>query len=151
MVATQKRRSLTREIAGCHVGLNKSTVILALAYQFSNAPGCTTGLDACRDLIDNAVDPHNINARHDGSNEFCRKAGEHRTMAPDVEALCRPVSAEAPCGADLEDTQLLAGFDAYRLFGSDIPLGANIDWREIRDKSLEALATSHDLRLLAHL
>src|SRR3569833_595327 len=79
------------------------------------------------------------------------RAGEHRTMTPDVEALCRPVSAEAPCGADLEDTQLLAGFDAYRLFGSDIPLAANIDWREVRDKSLEALATSHDLRLLAHL
>jgi type VI secretion system protein ImpA len=72
-------------------------------------------------------------------------------MAPDVEALCRPVSAEAPCGADLEDTQLLAGFDAYRLFGSDIPLGANIDWREVRDKSLQALDASHDLRLLAHL
>jgi len=72
-------------------------------------------------------------------------------MAPDVEALCRPVSAETPCGADLEDTQLLAGFDTYRLFGSDIPLGANIDWRGVRDKSLQALATSHDLRLLAHL
>jgi type VI secretion system protein ImpA len=72
-------------------------------------------------------------------------------MALDTEALCRPVSAEAPCGEDLEDTQLLAGFDAYRLFGSDIPLSANTEWRGIRDAALGALATSHDLRLLAHL
>ena len=62
-----------------------------------------------------------------------------------------PISAEAPCGVDLEDTQLLAGFDAYRLFGSDIPRPADTDWREIRDRSLEALTRSHDLRLLAHL
>ncbi|MFL6606206.1 MAG: type VI secretion system protein TssA [Steroidobacteraceae bacterium] len=68
-----------------------------------------------------------------------------------MESLVEPISAEAPCGADLEDTQLLAGFDAYRLFGSDIPLAADTDWREIRDKSLAALAESHDLRLLAHL
>ena len=72
-------------------------------------------------------------------------------MAREMESLIEPISAEAPCGADLEDTQLLAGFDAYRLFGSDIPLAADTDWREIRDKSLAALAESHDLRLLAHL
>ena len=72
-------------------------------------------------------------------------------MGREMESLIEPVSAEAPCGADLEDTQLLAGFDAYRLFGSDIPLAADTDWREIRDKSLAALAESHDLRLLAHL
>lgn len=72
-------------------------------------------------------------------------------MGRDIEALLEPVSAESPCGADLEDTQLLAGFDTYRLFGSDIPLPADTQWREIRDKSLAALGTSHDLRLLAHL
>jgi|KBSSwiStaDraftv2_1062776.scaffolds.fasta_scaffold00742_2 type VI secretion system protein ImpA len=72
-------------------------------------------------------------------------------MAREMESLIEPISAEAPCGADLEDTQLLAGFDAYRLFGSDVPLAADTDWREIRDKSLAALAESHDLRLLAHL
>ena len=72
-------------------------------------------------------------------------------MAGEIESLIEPVSAEAPCGADLEYTQLLAGFDAYRLFGSDTPLAADTNWREIRDKSLEALAQSHDLRLLAHL
>src|SRR4051794_35339130 len=72
-------------------------------------------------------------------------------MALDIEALCRPVSADAPCGTNLEDTQLLATFDAYRLFGNDIPLRDNIEWRQIRDQALQALATSHDLRLLAHL
>ncbi len=72
-------------------------------------------------------------------------------MAREIESLTEPISAEAPCGVDLEDTQLLAAFDAYRLFGSDVPLPADTDWREIRDKSLEALAQSHDLRLLAHL
>jgi type VI secretion system protein ImpA len=72
-------------------------------------------------------------------------------MGREIQSLLEPLSAEAPCGADLEDTQLLAGFDAYRLFGSDIPLPSDTDWREIRDKSLAALAQSHDLRLLAHL
>ena len=72
-------------------------------------------------------------------------------MAREIESLIEPVSAEAACGADLEYTPLLAGFDAYRLFGSDTPLAPDTNWREIRDKSLEALAQSHDLRLLAHL
>jgi type VI secretion system protein ImpA len=71
-------------------------------------------------------------------------------MDREIESFIEPISAEASCGADLEYT-LLAGFDAYRLFGSDIPLAGDTDWREIRDKSLEALAQSHDLRLLAHL
>jgi type VI secretion system protein ImpA len=72
-------------------------------------------------------------------------------MGQEIESLIEPISADAPCGADLEYTQLLAGFDAYRLFGSDIPLAADTDWRAIRDQSLAALAQSHDLRLLAHL
>jgi type VI secretion system protein ImpA len=72
-------------------------------------------------------------------------------MSPEIESLVEPISEQAPCGADLEDTQLLAGFDVYRLFGSDTPLSADTQWREIRDQSLAALAQSHDLRLLAHL
>ena len=72
-------------------------------------------------------------------------------MGRDIDTLNETVSADAPCGVDLEDTQLLAGFDAYRLFGSGIPLPADTDWRGIRDKSLAALTESHDLRLLAHL
>jgi type VI secretion system protein ImpA len=72
-------------------------------------------------------------------------------MAREIDSLADPISADAPCGTDLEDTQLLASFDAYRLFGRDVPLPPETPWREIRDKSMEALAQSRDLRLLAHL
>jgi type VI secretion system protein ImpA len=61
------------------------------------------------------------------------------------------ISAGHPCGEDLEDTQLLASFDAYRLFGQSAPLAAQIEWRDIRDRSVEALRKSKDFRLLAHL
>ena len=65
--------------------------------------------------------------------------------------LLEAISSESPCGEDLEDTQLLASFDAYRLFGQSAPLSADTDWRDIRDRSLEALGQSKDFRLLAHL
>jgi len=65
--------------------------------------------------------------------------------------LSEPISADSPCGADLEDTQLLASFDAYRLFGQAAPLTDDTDWREIRDRALDAIGTSKDFRLLAHL
>jgi len=66
-------------------------------------------------------------------------------------ALLEAISADSPCGEDLEDTQLLASFDGYRLFGQTAPLPEETDWREIRDRSLEALHKSKDLRLLTHL
>ena len=69
----------------------------------------------------------------------------------DIEKFLQPVSAEQPCGVSLEDTQLLASFDAYRIFGQSTPLANDVDWREIRTHSLEALAQSKDLRLLVHL
>jgi len=72
-------------------------------------------------------------------------------MGLEIKSLLQPVAADAACGVDLEYTQLLAAIDAYRLFGSDIPLAADTDWRALRDKTLEALAQSHDLRVLAHL
>jgi type VI secretion system protein ImpA len=72
-------------------------------------------------------------------------------MTRDIDSLLKPISADAPCGEDLEDTQLLAGFDAFRLFGQDTPLPADTPWRDIREKSDEALEKSRDLRLLAHL
>ena len=85
--------------------------------------------------------------------------------------LLGPISEERPCGENLEDTELLASFDAFRLFGQSRPLGAPVEkdekgtprekripkppespeWVEIRDKALEALARSKDLRLLATL
>lgn len=72
-------------------------------------------------------------------------------MSRELQSLLEPISADAPCGADLEDTQLLASFDAFRIFGSATPLPSDIEWRTVRDRSLEALAQSRDLRLLAHL
>jgi type VI secretion system protein ImpA len=66
-------------------------------------------------------------------------------------SLLEPVSADHPCGADLEDTQLLASFDAYRLFGQVAPLSEETEWREIRDRAIEAIGTSKDFRLLTHL
>jgi type VI secretion system protein ImpA len=65
--------------------------------------------------------------------------------------LLQALSAEHPCGESLEDTQLLASFDAYRLFGQSAPLSTETDWREIRDRSVEALRRSKDFRLLTHL
>jgi type VI secretion system protein ImpA len=65
--------------------------------------------------------------------------------------LLEAITSASPCGQDLEDTQLLASFDAYRLFGQAAPLSAEIAWPEVRDRSLEALAASKDFRLLTHL
>ena len=72
-------------------------------------------------------------------------------MPADPSLLCEPLSPQDPCGVDLEDTQLLASFDAYRLFGRDTLLSAETDWSEIRQRSLDALAQSRDLRVLVHL
>ena len=85
--------------------------------------------------------------------------------------LLEPISAENPCGQNLEDTALLSSFDAYRVFGRGGPLDPPPgtpepesetkaledkrdrppDWGEVRERSLEALRQSKDLRLLAHL
>ena len=79
--------------------------------------------------------------------------------------LLQPIADDRPCGESLEDTDLLASFDTFRLFGQARPLDTpaepnekripkppeSPEWIEIRDKALEALAKSKDLRLLAHL
>ena len=72
-------------------------------------------------------------------------------MDPVVERLVVGISPDNPAGENLEDTQLLASFDGYRVFGQMVPPGVDTDWREIRDKALEGLDQSRDLRLLAHL
>lgn len=66
-------------------------------------------------------------------------------------ALLEPIAGSEPCGQNLEDTALLASFDAFRLFGQATPLDPTPDWRDIRDKALDALTRSKDLRLLAFL
>lgn len=72
-------------------------------------------------------------------------------MDSTLEKLCDPLSEEAPCGTDLEDTALLSSFDAYRVFGQMTPPSDETDWREVNERSLEALQESRDIRLLAHL
>ncbi len=65
--------------------------------------------------------------------------------------VLQPLSADQPCGESLEDTALLASFDAFRLFGQSAPLNPAPDWAQIREQALEALRKSKDLRVLAHL
>src|SRR5687767_5762681 len=65
--------------------------------------------------------------------------------------LLEPVTADAPCGENLEDTPLLASFDTFRLFGQPMPLDPQPQWSEIRNRAAETLARSKDLRLLAYL
>jgi type VI secretion system protein ImpA len=69
----------------------------------------------------------------------------------DASQLVQPITAERPCGDNLEDTALLASFDAFHVFGHSTPLDPAPDWDEVKDRSLEALARSKDLRFLAHL
>jgi type VI secretion system protein ImpA len=76
-------------------------------------------------------------------------------MQVEASILVTPVADDRPCGEDLDEAQplVLAGFDGYRLFGqiTPWPKDKQPDWREIRDRSLEVLAQSRDLRVLAHL
>ena len=73
-------------------------------------------------------------------------------MSPEWnQTLLQPITAEAPCGESLEDTQLLASFDAFRVFGQSTPLDPAPPWGEIKNHALEALGKSKDLRVLAFL
>jgi len=69
----------------------------------------------------------------------------------DCDALVQPLSESEPCGENLEDTQQMAAIDAFRIFGQSTPLKPDTDWRAVREASVEALGTSKDFRLLAHL
>lgn len=64
--------------------------------------------------------------------------------------LLEPISEDAPCGENLEDTQLLASFDGYRVFGQMTPPSGETDWREMRSAAEDALRKSKDFRLLAN-
>jgi type VI secretion system protein ImpA len=67
----------------------------------------------------------------------------------ELDSLVAPLTADNPCGASLEDTQLLASFDAYHLFGQTVQF-PDTDWRAVKSASLDAMGQSKDLRLLAH-
>jgi type VI secretion system protein ImpA len=70
----------------------------------------------------------------------------------ELESLTRPITAELPCGASLEDSRELASFTAYRIFGQGNPWdpAQTPDWPTIRARALETLGRTKDLRLLAH-
>jgi type VI secretion system protein ImpA len=77
--------------------------------------------------------------------------------------LMQPLSESAPCGQSLEDTPVLAAFDAYKLFGQQTAIGTRRPgqsedepptppvWPDVVESSLAALAVSKDLRVLAYL
>lgn len=67
------------------------------------------------------------------------------------DALVQPIAAGMPCGEDLEDTPLLASFDAFRVFGLSAPHDPAPEWSAIASRATEALCKSKDLRLLAYL
>jgi len=67
------------------------------------------------------------------------------------EALIQPIAADRPCGEDLEDTPLLASFDAFRVFGHSTPHDPAPEWSLVANRATEALCRSKDLRLLAYL
>lgn len=77
----------------------------------------------------------------------------------DGHGLLEPISADQPCGRNLEDTDTLGAFDAYQLFGQsslepepgETRKNRPPDWAEIKERALDTLRTSKDLRLLAHL
>jgi type VI secretion system protein ImpA len=78
------------------------------------------------------------------------------------EGLLRPLSESAPCGQSLEDTPTLAAFDTYKLFGQQSAIGTRRPgqkedeppsppaWGDMLEKSIAALETSKDLRVLAY-
>jgi type VI secretion system protein ImpA len=80
-------------------------------------------------------------------------------MPVDLQALLRPLSADTPCGVDLDASDSADAFLKYRVFGSKVrletrfekQLGPDVSWREVRARAEEELAKSKDLRVLAHL
>lgn len=79
-------------------------------------------------------------------------------MAIDVESLLFEVSPESPCGEDLSyDAAFLAMEDMVRTKSAGgVVEGAEEaieepNWREVREKSLELLRRSKDLRVALYL
>jgi type VI secretion system protein ImpA len=72
----------------------------------------------------------------------------------DLARLVQPITPEAPCGENLENSPLLSSLDSLRVFGQDAPPDKRAtppNWSEIREKAIEGLEKSKDLQLLAYL
>src|SRR3974390_2314458 len=63
-----------------------------------------------------------------------------RAMSRETQQLFEPISTEAPCGVDLEDSQTLASLDAFRLFGQLVPREGvkQSDWAGLKAKTVDA-------------
>jgi len=93
------------------------------------------------------------------------------SQAWDDLSLIEPLSGASPCGPALDASELLS-FDSFRILGQQVALDAPLEaaeagregerrrvpkpadapeWAELRDRSLEALSRSKDLRVLAYL
>src|SRR6185503_374386 len=103
------------------------------------------------------------------------RRGMFMSAAFDDQALLEPISADQPCGQNLdeapvlpgEQTAILSDLDGLRLFGQSrspeappdpedrereqAKARAPIEWDRIRRQTLDGLARSKDLRLLAYL
>lgn len=75
----------------------------------------------------------------------------------DVEALLAPVSAEAPCGENLEYNadyvamEMAAVGKPEQQFGSTVIPAEEPNWREVREKAQELLTRSKDVRIAVYL
>ena len=69
----------------------------------------------------------------------------------ELDVLKAPTAADGPCGPSLEDSPELAAFNGLRVFGQGAAWEQPPDWRALRSRSLETLARSKDIRILAHL
>ncbi len=78
-------------------------------------------------------------------------------MAIDLESVLQPVSAEAPCGADLEydlaflELERLSESKPERQMGNTIVPAQEPDWKEVGDRALALLGKTKDLRVAAKL
>jgi type VI secretion system protein ImpA len=75
----------------------------------------------------------------------------------DIEQLCKPVSDDSPCGADLEyDAAFLALEQAAQSkseqqFGDTVIAAEGPDWRSVRTQAMELFDRTKDLRVCVHL
>ncbi len=82
---------------------------------------------------------------------------ERIMSAIDVEQLLREVSADSPCGDDLEYdaafmemTRLAAGTPTQEM-GSVVSAGEEPEWREVRTRCIDLMGRSKDLRIAVYL
>ena len=75
----------------------------------------------------------------------------------DLEAFLAEISPDAPCGADISydaeflGLEKLAQGTAETQMGDHIQEGEEPDWKKVREKSLELLQRSRDLRVILYL